>query len=124
MEALEIEGQTDQTPFASGRQFPEQGELAEAEHLLDDTDHRFDGPFARAVDGFAQGGSELVGHLDLGTRLFGRRVGQWRKTLVPAGMMGIATSGDVELDTLLLTCRHGRRVHELRNEVVASSQSP
>jgi NADPH:quinone reductase len=30
MEALEIESQTDETPFASRRQFPAQGELAEA----------------------------------------------------------------------------------------------
>jgi len=30
MEALQIESQTDQTPFASRRQFPAQGELAEA----------------------------------------------------------------------------------------------
>ena len=30
MEALQIESQTDQTPLASGRSFPAQGELAEA----------------------------------------------------------------------------------------------
>ena len=30
MEALQIESQTDQTPLASGCQFPAQGELAEA----------------------------------------------------------------------------------------------
>ena len=109
MEALQIEGQTDQTPFASRRQFPAQGELAEAQHLLDNADHRFDGAFAGAVDGFAQGGPELVGHLHLGTRLFGRRVGQQRKTLLPAGMMGIAARGDVGLDAALLTRRQGRR---------------
>jgi hypothetical protein len=28
--------------------------LAEAQHLLDDADHRFDGAFARPIDGFAQ----------------------------------------------------------------------
>src|SRR5258708_3307860 len=75
MEALEIESQTDQAPLASRRQFPAQGELTEAEHLLDDADHRFDGTFACAVDGFAQGGLELVGHLDLGTGVHGWRVG-------------------------------------------------
>ena len=47
MEALEIESQTDQAPLASRRQFPAQGELTEAEHLLDDANHRFDGAFAR-----------------------------------------------------------------------------
>ncbi len=51
----------------------------------------------------------LVGHLHLGTRLFGRRVGQRRKTLLPAGMMGIAARGDVGLDAALLTRRQGRR---------------
>ena len=56
MEALEIEGQTDQTPLARRRRDPPQGELAEAQHLLDDAEHRFDGAFACAVDGFAQGG--------------------------------------------------------------------
>ena len=53
MEALQIESQTDQTPLASRRQFPAQGELAKAQHLLDDADHRFNRAFACAVDGFA-----------------------------------------------------------------------
>src|SRR6266700_5653684 len=43
MEALEIERQTDQAPLARRRRDPTQGELAEAQHLLDDADHRFDG---------------------------------------------------------------------------------
>ena len=55
MEALEIERQTDQAPLACRRPDPTQGELAEAEHLLDDADHRFDGTLARAIDSFAQG---------------------------------------------------------------------
>src|SRR5258706_2885446 len=108
MEALEIEGQTDQTPLASCCMDTTQGELAKAQHLLDDADHRFDGAFARAVDGFAQRRLELVGHLHLGTRLFGRWIGQRRKTLLPAGMMGITTRGDVRLDAALLTCPQGR----------------
>src|SRR5713101_5970458 len=101
MEALQIESQTDQTPLASRRQFPAQRELAEAYHLLDDPDHRFDRAFACAVDGFAQGGPELVGHLHLGTRLFGRRVGQRLKPLLPAGMMGIAACRDVWFNAAL-----------------------
>ncbi len=56
MEALQIESQTDQTPLASRRQFPAQRALAEAYHLLDDPEHRFNRAFACAVDGFAQGG--------------------------------------------------------------------
>ncbi len=46
MEALEIEHQTDQAPLESLRLNPTQGELAEAKHLLDDAEHRFDGAFA------------------------------------------------------------------------------
>ena len=53
MEALEIERQTDQAPLARRRRDPPQGELAEAQHLLDDADHRFNRAFACAVDGFA-----------------------------------------------------------------------
>src|SRR5712691_8341267 len=101
MEALEIEGQTDQAPLACRRRDPTQGKLAEAEYLLDDADHRFDGAFACRVDGFAQRGSELVGHLDLCARILRRRVRQWREALLPAGMMGITARGDVRFDVAL-----------------------
>src|SRR5260221_659327 len=40
MEALEIESQTDQTPLASRRLDPTQGELAEAQHPFGDRDHQ------------------------------------------------------------------------------------
>jgi hypothetical protein len=39
MEALEIEGQTDQTPLASGDLRTAQRELAKAQDLFDDPDH-------------------------------------------------------------------------------------
>jgi hypothetical protein len=42
MEVLEIEGQTDQTPLTRSSLCATQGELAEAQHLFDDPDHRFD----------------------------------------------------------------------------------
>jgi hypothetical protein len=84
MEALEIEGQTDQTPLARRRRDPTQGELAEAEYLFDDADHRFDGAFACPVDRFAKPGSQLVGHLDLCARVLRRRVRQWREALLRA----------------------------------------
>jgi len=64
MEALEIESQTDQTPLTGSSLFTAQGELAETQHLLDDPDHRLDRAFACAIDGFAQRGLELVGHLE------------------------------------------------------------
>src|SRR2546428_2588949 len=94
MEALKIESQTDQTPLASSRLGPTQRELAEAQHLLDDADHRFDGAFASPVDGFAQGCLELVGHLDQGARVLRWRSRQWRETLVPTGMMGLTARRD------------------------------
>src|SRR5439155_22644215 len=64
MEALEIESQTDQTPLASRRLDPAQGELAEADHLLDNPDHRFNRVLACHVDRFAHCRLELVGHLE------------------------------------------------------------
>ena len=108
MEALEIEGQTDQAPLARRRRDAPQGELAEAEDLFDDADHRFDGAFACPVDGFAQRGSELVGHLDLCARVLGRRVRQRREALPPTGMMGITARGDVGLNVALGTRRQRR----------------
>ena len=105
MEALEIERQTDQAPLACRRPDPTQGELAEAEHLLDDADHRFDATFACRVDGFAQRGSELVGHFDVCARVLGRRVSQGREALLPAEMMGITARRDVGLDAALRTRR-------------------
>src|SRR5438045_3882336 len=84
MEALEIESQTDQTPLASGRLYPTQGELAEAEHLLDDADHRFNRVLACPIDRFAHCCLELVGHLDLGTGVFRRWIGQRREPLLRA----------------------------------------
>src|SRR5438132_8887195 len=98
MEALEIESQTDQTPLASRRLDPAQGELAEAEHLLDDPDHRFNRVLACPVDRFPQCRLELVGHLDLGTRVLRRWRGQRREPLRPSGMMGITARGDGGLD--------------------------
>src|SRR5260221_10480139 len=103
MKALEIERQTDQTPLASRRRGPSQGELAEAEYLFDDPDHWFDRAFACPVDRFAQRSPELVGHLDLRTGILRRPVWQGREALLPTGMMGITARGDVGLNTALCT---------------------
>ncbi len=54
METLEIEGQTDQTPFTGYCLDTSQRELAEAQPLFDDPDHRFDGAFACPVDRFTK----------------------------------------------------------------------
>src|SRR5260370_7091306 len=103
MEALEIESQTDQTPLASRCVDTAHGELAKAQHLLDDADHRFNRAFACAVDGFAQRRPELVGHLDLGTRVLSWGIGACGETPPPPGMMGITARGDGGLDAPLLT---------------------
>src|SRR6266702_7662206 len=108
MEALEIERQTDQTPLTCGRRCPTQGELAEAEHLFDDAEHRFNGAFAYSVNRFAQCGLELVGHLDLSTGVLRWRIRQRRETLLPTGMMGITTRRDVRLNAPLGTRGQGR----------------
>src|SRR2546421_12608693 len=93
MEAFEIEGQTDQTPLTCCCLNTSQRELAEAQHLFDDANHRFDGTFTCSIDRFAQGGSELVGHLDLGTGLPRWRIRQRSATPLPARMMGITRPG-------------------------------
>src|SRR5260370_37324335 len=97
MEALEIDGQRDQTPLAPRRRDPTQGELAEAEYLLDDTDPRFDRAFACSVDRFAQRGSQLVGHLDLCARVLRRRLRRWREALLPTGTLGVTGRCDIAL---------------------------
>src|SRR6266852_2758896 len=109
MEALEVESQTDQTPLTGSGLDPSQGELAEAQHLLDDADHRFDRAFACAIDRFAQRGPELVGHPDLSPGILRRWVRQLREPLLPTGMMGITARRNVGLDAPLLTRRQGRR---------------
>ena len=88
MEALKIESQTDQTPLESRSLGSTQRELAEAQHLLDNADHRFDGAFASPVDGFAYRCLELVGHLDQRAGVLRRRIRQWRETLLRAPSSG------------------------------------
>src|SRR5205807_6229500 len=109
MEALQIESQTDQTPLASSSLGPTERELAEAQHLLDDADHRFDGAFASPVDGFAQCCLKLVGHLDQGARVLRRRTRQRRETLLPTRMMGITACGNVGVDPAYGTRSQGAR---------------
>lgn len=59
----------------------------------------------------------LVGHLDLGTRVLERRIGQRRKALLPTGMMGITTCGDRGLDTAFRTRgeRRGSKIASLES---------
>src|SRR6266496_3398436 len=109
MEALKIEGQTDQTPLARSSLGTTQRELAEAQHLLDDSDHRFDGAFASPVDGFAHCCLELVGHLDQSARVLRWWIRQWCETLLPARMMRITASSDVGFDAALCTRQERRR---------------
>src|SRR5260370_17144519 len=98
MEAFEIESQTDQIPLTGSSLCTTQRELAEAQHLLDDPDHRFNGAFACPIDRFAHCRFELVGHLDLGARILRRRIRQWCETLLPTRMMGITARADEGFD--------------------------
>jgi hypothetical protein len=109
MEALEIEGQTDQTPLTRCCQFPTQGELAEAEDLLDNPDDRFDGTFAGLIDRFAYYRLEPIGHLHLSTCLLRWRLGERCEALLPARMMWVTTSRDVGFDAPLGTRSQGGR---------------
>src|SRR5260370_42463752 len=98
MEALEIESQTDQAPLARRRRCPTQGELAEAEQLFDDAEHRFDRAFACDVDRLAQRSPELVRHLHLSTGVLRWRVRQRRVVMMPNGMIGNTTGRVVRHD--------------------------
>ena len=53
MEALESEGQPDQTPLTGGGLNTSQRELAETERLFEAAEHRLDGAFAYPLDRFA-----------------------------------------------------------------------
>src|SRR6266545_6472283 len=103
MQPLQIERQADQTPLASGGWLAAQRELAKAQHLLTNTDHRLDRAFAQAVNRFPDGSLELVGHFEPGRRVGGGRVGQSGKALVPARVMRIAPRGNIWLDVAPLT---------------------
>ncbi len=50
VQPLQIEGHTDQTPLTPCRLFAAQRELAEAQHFLNDADHRLDRAFPQPVD--------------------------------------------------------------------------
>ncbi len=123
MEALEIEGQTDQAPFASRRCRPTQGELAEAENLFDDPDDWFNRAFACPVDRFAQRSPELVSHFDLRTGILRRWIGQRGKPLLPTRMMGIAACCDIWLDSTLRTGseRRGAKVASVQRCCLGSA---
>src|SRR5215469_6155309 len=114
MEALEIEGQTDQSPLASGGFFPTQGELAEAEHVLDNANDWFDRAFADAIDSFAHGGGKLVSHLHFGTGLLRWGIAKPCEALFPTGVMGITTSCNVGVNTALATSIQGCRTKVAR----------
>jgi len=50
----------------------------------------------------------LVGHLDQGTRVLGRPIGQRREPLLPAAMRGITARRDGGLDAAFRTGGQGR----------------
>lgn len=61
MQALEVEGETNQAPFASSFVLATQRELAKAQDLLDDADDGLYGALACAVDELAKFSLQLVG---------------------------------------------------------------
>ncbi len=52
MQPLQIERQADQTPLATSGLLAAQRELAEAQHFLNNADHRLDRAFAQAINPF------------------------------------------------------------------------
>src|SRR5260370_34247894 len=124
MEAFEIESQTDQIPLTGSSLCTTQRELAEAQHLLDDPDHRFNGAFACPIDRFAHCRFELVGHLDLGARILRRRIRQWCETLLPTRMMGLTARGDERFEATTCTRSQCRRPTGSATRMVMIELSP
>ena len=95
VQTLQVEGQTHQTPFASGGPQATQRALAKAQDVFDHAQHRFDWTLSQAVDRTANLGLEFVGHLDLRTGIRWRWRGLLRTIRLPTGMMGDTPGGDV-----------------------------
>jgi hypothetical protein len=60
MQTLQVECHTHQTPFASGGLQATQRELAKAQDVFDNAQHRFDCTFSQAVDRPANLGLEFI----------------------------------------------------------------
>ena len=107
MQTLQVECHTHQTPFASGGLQARQRELAKAQDVFDNAQHRFDCTFSQAVDCLAKLGLEFICHLNFrtGIRWWWRRL--LRKIRLPTGMMGCPSGGDVRLN---VTRFYGRDV--------------
>ncbi len=71
MQSLQVEGQTDQAPFAGRRQLATQRELAGAQHLLDDPDHWLDRRLPRRIDRLAE--AAVAGEWEGVVEVVGRR---------------------------------------------------
>jgi hypothetical protein len=102
MYALELERQTYQAPFSSGSPQAAQRKLAESQDILDDPDHELDGTFPQTIDRFSDLGLQLVGHLDLSTGTFSRRLRLFCKEGMSIEVLRFATSGDVGIDAPFL----------------------
>src|SRR5512139_3230874 len=106
--ALEIEGQTDETPFACGRKQAAQGELAKAEDFFDDANDQLNRTFSQSINCLANLSLELVSHLnDAALPLCG-----WLRLLlekgVPIEMMGFASGGDIRINSQILAIQNIR----------------
>ncbi len=77
--------------------------MAKAQDFFDDTNDRFHGALAQAIDSFTNLGLELVGHLFLRTGIFWRGCGQFGKIGFPTSVMRFAPSGDVRVNASRFT---------------------
>ena len=101
MKTLQVVGQTDQIPFASGGNEAAQRKLAEAHHLLNDTKDRLNRTLAEFVDRLADLGAQLIEHLRFVISILGwwfRFTGQkrWQIQCVavsPSGNVGFNAHG-------------------------------
>src|SRR4030067_3861646 len=77
MHSLEIERQTNQTPFSGRSPQAAQGELAEPQDFLDDPNNGFDRAFAHPIDRLSDLRLQLVSHLLFRAGFLARRVWQF-----------------------------------------------
>ena len=105
LQPLEVAGPANQTPFASHGPQTAERKLPKPQGFLDDAKHGFHGAFAPAVNGLAEFGAQLVGHLDHRAGIGRRRCGLLGEGLPPVLAVRLAAGREVGLDVARFQAR-------------------
>ena len=95
---LEVKSQADQTPFACRCGQAAQRELAKAQDLFDDPDHRLDGTLAQTINLLADLGLQFVSHFDFVTGIFSGGIRLFLEEGMPILMVRFPSSGNIWVD--------------------------